>query len=69
MSKRRTFYEKLFKEHTLRNLQRKAGELGFDVTPMASTAFGFLEAAYSCCDLGHSPPQGPSNGEVLRFWL
>jgi transposase len=31
-------YEKLFKERTLRNLQRKARELGFDVTPMASTA-------------------------------
>jgi hypothetical protein len=31
-------YEKLFKERTLRNLQRKALELGFDVTPMASTA-------------------------------
>ena len=31
-------YEKLFKEPTLRNLQRKARELGFDVTPMASTA-------------------------------
>ena len=31
-------YEKLFKERTLRNLQRKARELGFDVTPMASIA-------------------------------
>ena len=31
-------YEKLFKERTLRNLQRRARELGFDVTPMASTA-------------------------------
>jgi transposase len=31
-------YEKLFKERTLRNLQRKARELGFDVTPMAATA-------------------------------
>ena len=31
-------YEKLFKERTLRNLQRKARELGFDVTPMAFTA-------------------------------
>ena len=31
-------YEKLFKERTLRNLQRRARELGFDVTPMASAA-------------------------------
>ena len=31
-------YEKLFKERTLRNLERKARELGFDVTPMAFTA-------------------------------
>jgi len=31
-------YEKLFKERTLRNLHRRARELGFDVTPMASTA-------------------------------
>jgi len=31
-------YEKLFKERSLRNLQRKARELGFDVTPMAFTA-------------------------------
>ncbi|HEY5753975.1 MAG TPA: hypothetical protein VIT21_12555 [Chthoniobacterales bacterium] len=31
-------YEKLFKERTLRNLQRNARELGFEVTPMASTA-------------------------------
>ena len=30
-------YEKLFKERALRNLQRRARELGFDVTPMAST--------------------------------
>jgi hypothetical protein len=30
--------EKLFKERALRNLQRKARELGFDVTPLASTA-------------------------------
>ena len=30
-------YEKLFKERTLRNLQRKARELGFDVTPMPVT--------------------------------
>jgi transposase len=30
-------YEKLFKERILRNLQRKARELGFDVTPMASS--------------------------------
>ena len=37
-------YEKLFKERTLRNLQRKARELGFDVTAMASTALSFLEA-------------------------
>src|SRR4029077_18843530 len=29
-------YVKLFKERTLRDLQRKAHELGFDVTPMAS---------------------------------
>jgi hypothetical protein len=29
-------YVKLFKECTLRDLQRKAHELGFDVTPMAS---------------------------------
>ena len=31
-------YERLFKERTLRNLQRKAREFGFDVTPLASTA-------------------------------
>ena len=31
-------YQKLFKERILHNLQRKARELGFDVTPMASTA-------------------------------
>ena len=31
-------YEKLFKERTLRNLQRRARELGFDVAPIASTA-------------------------------
>jgi transposase len=31
-------YEKLFKERTLRNFQRRARELGFDVTPMASIA-------------------------------
>ena len=30
-------YEKLFKERAVRNLQRRARELGFDVTPMAST--------------------------------
>jgi hypothetical protein len=30
-------YEKLFKERTLRNLQRRASEFGFDVTPIAST--------------------------------
>ena len=30
--------EKLFKVRALRNLQRKGHELGFDVTPMASTA-------------------------------
>jgi hypothetical protein len=30
-------YEKLFKERTLRNLQRKARELGFDVTPTPVT--------------------------------
>jgi hypothetical protein len=33
-------YEKLFKERTLRNLQGKARELGFDVTPMPVTALG-----------------------------
>jgi hypothetical protein len=31
-------YEKLFKERTLRNLQRRADELGFNVTPIPSTA-------------------------------
>ena len=31
-------YEKIFKERTLRILQRRARQLGFDVTPMASTA-------------------------------
>jgi hypothetical protein len=31
-------YEKLFKERALSNLQRRARELGFDVTPIASTA-------------------------------
>jgi transposase len=31
-------YEKLFKERTFRNLQRRAREFGFDVTPIASTA-------------------------------
>jgi hypothetical protein len=30
-------YEKLFKERTFRNLQRRAREFGFDVTPIAST--------------------------------
>ena len=30
-------YEKLFEERALRSLQRKARELGFDVTPIAST--------------------------------
>jgi hypothetical protein len=38
LRRNRTAYEKLFKERTLRNLQRKAHELGFDVTPMAFTA-------------------------------
>ena len=38
-------YEKLFKERTLRNLQRRARELGFDVTPMASTALVTRSAA------------------------
>ena len=31
-------YERLFKERMLRNLQRKARELGFHLTPMAPTA-------------------------------
>jgi hypothetical protein len=29
-------YEKFFKERTLRNLQRKAHQLGFQVTPITS---------------------------------
>jgi len=29
-------YEKLFKERMLRNLQRKARDLGFEITPIPS---------------------------------
>ena len=31
-------YERLFKERTIRNLQRKARELGFHLTPVTSNA-------------------------------
>ena len=40
-------YEKLFKERTLRNLQRKARELGFDVTPMASALCGLPQKKWT----------------------
>ena len=42
-------YEKLFKERTLRNLQRRADELGFNVTPIPSTAL--VLAVKSRCPL------------------
>ena len=39
-------YEKLFKERTLRNLQRRARELGFDITPAGFHRISFLEEAW-----------------------
>ena len=58
-------YEKLFKERSLRNLQRRAREFGFDVTPIASTT---ALVSWEDENMGGQPARQRTAGEIVNLF-